>query len=279
MTNPALLAAIAADPDDDTRRLAYADWLDEQDEHDRAELIRVQCELLKPWPMTEPHSDGPICRCERCVIRSRERELIDAHPEWTQWPCLKRVVCPDCINWKGRVPRDCRCIGSRRLNCLACGGEGDLLKDRRITWDRGWPGWVYVERVSELVVEQMVLAEPTEQERRDGMVSMWNAKTVPTQLLTALAETPPWGVPLRGVIVEELRPHGLIANKSFTETRWVFVPSAIFPLEVYSLLIGECLTPRLLGTSPPQWRTRQAAVRAAAAAFPEFARRFLAKAS
>lgn len=38
----AFLAAIAADPADDARRLVYADWLDEQDRHDQAELIRVE---------------------------------------------------------------------------------------------------------------------------------------------------------------------------------------------------------------------------------------------
>lgn len=41
----ALLAAIAADLGDDTVRLAYADWLDENDQPDRAEFIRVQVEL------------------------------------------------------------------------------------------------------------------------------------------------------------------------------------------------------------------------------------------
>jgi uncharacterized protein (TIGR02996 family) len=33
----ALLAAICAEPDDDTPRLAYADWLDEQDRHVQTE--------------------------------------------------------------------------------------------------------------------------------------------------------------------------------------------------------------------------------------------------
>ena len=41
----AFLRAIAADLYDDTPRLAFADWLDERGEHDRAEFIRVQCEL------------------------------------------------------------------------------------------------------------------------------------------------------------------------------------------------------------------------------------------
>ena len=40
----ALLHAIYANPDDDTPRLVYADWLDEHDQPERAEFIRVECE-------------------------------------------------------------------------------------------------------------------------------------------------------------------------------------------------------------------------------------------
>lgn len=59
----ALLAAICAHPDEDTPRLAYADWLDEhvgsmpKDKREsvrmRAELIRVQCELAAMAPEEE----------------------------------------------------------------------------------------------------------------------------------------------------------------------------------------------------------------------------------
>ena len=38
-----LLAAIRDNPDDDTPRLAYADWLQEHGQDDRAEFIRLQC--------------------------------------------------------------------------------------------------------------------------------------------------------------------------------------------------------------------------------------------
>src|SRR5262245_47923625 len=37
------IVAMAADPDDDTPRLVFADWLDEHGQHDRAEFIRLQC--------------------------------------------------------------------------------------------------------------------------------------------------------------------------------------------------------------------------------------------
>src|SRR4051812_10760162 len=42
-----LLAAIREQPDDDLARLAYADWLEENGEADRAEFVRGQIELLR----------------------------------------------------------------------------------------------------------------------------------------------------------------------------------------------------------------------------------------
>jgi uncharacterized protein (TIGR02996 family) len=47
----ALLAAICAQPDEDTTRLVFADWCDENDEPDRAAFIRTQVELARtpPW--------------------------------------------------------------------------------------------------------------------------------------------------------------------------------------------------------------------------------------
>jgi uncharacterized protein (TIGR02996 family) len=47
MNESGFLASIVADPGDDTRRLAYADWLDEHDRPERAEIIRVQCALAR----------------------------------------------------------------------------------------------------------------------------------------------------------------------------------------------------------------------------------------
>lgn len=50
-----LLKAIHANLEDDTPRLVYADWLDEQGRHERAEFIRVQVSLAQqgyPGPLT-----------------------------------------------------------------------------------------------------------------------------------------------------------------------------------------------------------------------------------
>ena len=61
---PALLAAIRAAPADDAPRLVYADWLDEHGQAERAEFIRVQCELA---------------RRANPALRRREAELLAAH--------------------------------------------------------------------------------------------------------------------------------------------------------------------------------------------------------
>ena len=46
----ALLRAVLACPEDDSARLVYADWLQENDQEAWAELIRVQVELARPAP-------------------------------------------------------------------------------------------------------------------------------------------------------------------------------------------------------------------------------------
>jgi uncharacterized protein (TIGR02996 family) len=53
-TQRGFIEDIVADPDDDTPRLIFADWLDEHGEEERAEFIRLQCEYagLEPCPMS-----------------------------------------------------------------------------------------------------------------------------------------------------------------------------------------------------------------------------------
>jgi uncharacterized protein (TIGR02996 family) len=74
----ALLAAIAAEPDDDTPRLAYADWLDENDEPTRAEFIRVQVEVARvetlPRIMFNEHI-GLFGRQDE-LLTTRRQELL-----------------------------------------------------------------------------------------------------------------------------------------------------------------------------------------------------------
>src|SRR5262245_28444157 len=111
----ALLAAILAHPDEDTPRLVYADWLDEQAAErsepvpcPRAEFIRVQCELAQldrtacAWVV----EGGPDCEswnssrdegrvilwCSACLrareLRNREDKLHNttAAMTWRKLP-------------------------------------------------------------------------------------------------------------------------------------------------------------------------------------------------
>jgi uncharacterized protein (TIGR02996 family) len=58
----ALLAAVCAEPDEDTLRLAFADWLDEHEQPERAAFIRAQIELART-PVWEPFA--VLCRWRR----------------------------------------------------------------------------------------------------------------------------------------------------------------------------------------------------------------------
>ncbi len=69
-----LRAAILAQPDDDTLRLIYADWLQENDQPDRAEFVRAQVAASQAEPYS-PQAGKQIAIAKR---------LHDAHPEWGQ---------------------------------------------------------------------------------------------------------------------------------------------------------------------------------------------------
>src|SRR5262245_33286356 len=69
------LRAIRANPDDDTLRLVFADWLDEHNDPARAEFIRVQVELE---PIRD-QIDTPRVR----QLLGREAVLFSEHgPRW-----------------------------------------------------------------------------------------------------------------------------------------------------------------------------------------------------
>lgn len=78
----ALFAAIKDDPADDLPRLAYADWLEEAGQIERAEFIRVQVALAGPGGLrfkcgrtrSIPWCGDPGCHW--CHFHRRERALI-----------------------------------------------------------------------------------------------------------------------------------------------------------------------------------------------------------
>jgi uncharacterized protein (TIGR02996 family) len=68
----AFLAAIREAPDDDTPRLVYADWLDDQGDADRAAFIRAQVRLARL---------APGCP-DRLDLEDEADDLLRRHPEW-----------------------------------------------------------------------------------------------------------------------------------------------------------------------------------------------------
>jgi uncharacterized protein (TIGR02996 family) len=70
-----LLRAIVEDPSDDMPRLLLADVLEEVGEGQRAEFIRVGCELARLDATGYPTADAEMIY----ALRRRERELINLH--------------------------------------------------------------------------------------------------------------------------------------------------------------------------------------------------------
>jgi uncharacterized protein (TIGR02996 family) len=69
----ALIAAIAADPKEDTPRLALADWLEEHGESARAAFVRLQYQAARLRPGTTPRADA---------IRAAEDLRAEHEADW-----------------------------------------------------------------------------------------------------------------------------------------------------------------------------------------------------
>jgi uncharacterized protein (TIGR02996 family) len=79
-----LLAAIRESPGDDLPRLAYADWLEEHGQTERAEFIRVQLELARL-----PAGDGrgpALWRRAKELLDARRVEWVPLLPAWASYP-------------------------------------------------------------------------------------------------------------------------------------------------------------------------------------------------
>jgi uncharacterized protein (TIGR02996 family) len=73
----AFLQAIREAAEDDTPRLVYADWLDENGDSERAEFIRVQCDLARLEPADPRYADLHLRQLE--MLARHEREWLG---EW-----------------------------------------------------------------------------------------------------------------------------------------------------------------------------------------------------
>ena len=84
----ALIASILGNPQEDTPRLVYADWMEEQGEVERAEFVRCQVELsvIGDFDFTDRNRQlGHQCHADKTreELRRRERELLNRHHR--QW--------------------------------------------------------------------------------------------------------------------------------------------------------------------------------------------------
>jgi len=131
------LDAIIANPGEDGPRLVFADYLEEQGECDRAELIRVQCKISAI--QTECGGSDEFykrlfhanhdCQCLTCVLVRREHELLGNH--WTEWYTpfpASSTICRNLARW-ATLPLGAGSILFRRgfVDEIACPWEA---------WDR-----------------------------------------------------------------------------------------------------------------------------------------------
>lgn len=91
-TADALIRAVLAAPEDDTPRLVFADWLDDHDQPERAEFIRLQVKVVRlpKWVgeckvcQATPDEDGSINHGKGCYTQSEDgggSEAADTNPE------------------------------------------------------------------------------------------------------------------------------------------------------------------------------------------------------
>ncbi len=157
------LADIIEHPDDDVPRLIFADWLDDNGDPDRAEFIRVQCEMarLRAGPAGPVPADSPWLMNDRRyqALERRERELLvgDSPNNWISWgqPVTSTILgftqsfrevidfrrgfvhtvrCP-CAAWLEHGPAVVRCQPVQRVE----------LSNRKSAWGDRLPhpsGWL-----------------------------------------------------------------------------------------------------------------------------------------
>jgi uncharacterized protein (TIGR02996 family) len=109
---PSLIAAIVADPDDDTVRLVAADFLEENGDPDRAAFIRIQIELAR----LEAEGQGKSLEVDH--LRAKERSFLGPlsvyRRLWSAEACPELVKMPS--RGSGRDPLEGMTVeGAERL--------------------------------------------------------------------------------------------------------------------------------------------------------------------
>ena len=142
-TEAALLRAIREMPDEDTPRLVYADYLDEEGDAARAEFIRVQVERARL-------AEGAP---QRAALEDREHDLLAQHESaWlgvapddmdglTEWEFERGFVHEIAANPYFMLgPGSDLCAAHPVRRWRVQGGQMDMIEDLRETGQKAWFG-------------------------------------------------------------------------------------------------------------------------------------------
>jgi uncharacterized protein (TIGR02996 family) len=138
----ALLRAIVANPADDIPRLVYADWLDENDRHDRAAFIRMQVERAqlpgceRPMGASADSSEVKECgACRYCELHDRETELLNRRVDsgecpigYFEWLGPATALYPNGMFVEGRVAYRRGFLESLELSWELCRDHLDAVR-------------------------------------------------------------------------------------------------------------------------------------------------------
>jgi uncharacterized protein (TIGR02996 family) len=151
----ALLRAVCENPDDDTPRLVFADWLQENGDEPRAEFIRLQCQAtrLPVASSARQHKENRINHLLRAYEREWARDLPT--PPGCRWgeTFVRGFVADFTVietqeTWVLRACLDASPITSLSVSCL------------RLEWEALFEAG-YLNRLSEITVESACVESHT----------------------------------------------------------------------------------------------------------------------
>lgn len=85
LTEAAFLVDIVTHPEEDAPRLIFADWLDENGDPDRAEFIRVQCEMARLPACGHRIRTANLESCRRCNLGSLSWDILFSDLSTNYW--------------------------------------------------------------------------------------------------------------------------------------------------------------------------------------------------
>ncbi|MCI0703025.1 MAG: TIGR02996 domain-containing protein [Planctomycetia bacterium] len=122
----ALWSAIRANPLEDTPRLMYADWLQENGDEARAEFIRLQCSITHLDP------DRRKGKKQRLALEAREKELFTVHRD--KWLAPFQAILTASYRWDsgGRWFSGARFVEMPFRRGFLAGAEFTLISARML---------------------------------------------------------------------------------------------------------------------------------------------------